>query len=89
MQNGFYNAISTTEESLSIWFLLFGAVLFVLGLALFHLRATGMRTPKSVIAALLLITGTGALLMPVSGFWLLFVPLIAMLFEKPASTKTS
>ncbi len=87
-KSGFYNAISNTEESLAVWFLLFGAQLFIIGLALFHLKAAELKTPKSLIAALFLITSIGALLMPASGFWLLFVPLLAMLFEKHTPKNT-
>ena len=65
------------------WFVLFGAVLFVCGLAVATLdRVTGGELPKPLGWSLLALATTGVVLMPASGFWLAFPPAIAVLTRK-------
>jgi hypothetical protein len=66
-----------------VWFVLFGSLLFVCGLAIVHLeKASSKPVPRSIGWCLLAITIVGVTLMPASGFWLVFPPAIAVLLMK-------
>lgn len=78
-QQGFINGISNIEQSLAAWFLLFGCLLFVIGLLVLSIEKHGQAVPKTIAIVLLVINCLGVTLMPASGFWLLFPPLLAML----------
>lgn len=63
-----------------VWFVLFGAVLFICGQAVAKLElATRGDLPKPLGWSLLALAALGVVLMPVSGFWLAFPPAIAVL----------
>lgn len=65
------------------WFVLFGVVLFICGLAVAALdHATLGELPKPLGWSLLALATLGVVLMPASGFWLAFPPAIAMLIRK-------
>ena len=78
-QQGFINGINNIEQSLAAWFLLFGCLLFVIGLLVLCIEKHGQAVPKATAIVLLVINCLGVTLMPASGFWLLFPPLLAML----------
>lgn len=81
---GVFNAVGTDPTvGAVIWCVLFGAMLFVCGLAVAALdRATGGELPRPLGWGLLALATVGAVLMPVSGFWLAFPPAIAVLARK-------
>ncbi|MFD0740223.1 DUF6463 family protein [Lysobacter koreensis] len=84
LASGLYNSITSEKAGLAAWFALFGAVLFVVGMLLSALEANGSPIPRSVGVALLLLTVLGVVLMPVSGFWLMFpVALLIVLKKAP------
>lgn len=67
----------------AIWFLLFGAMLFISGQAVAALdRATRGELPRPLGWSLLALATLGVVLMPASGFWLAFPPAIAVLVRK-------
>lgn len=84
-QQGFINGINNIEQSLAAWFLLFGCLLFVIGLLVLCIEKHGQAVPKATAIVLLVINCLGVTLMPASGFWLLFPPLLAMLFYSKRS----
>jgi hypothetical protein len=67
-----------------VWLVLFGVLLFACGLAVSALeRASSGVLPKSIGWSLLVLTALGVVLMPTSGFWLVFPPAVAVLARKP------
>ena len=83
-EHGLINSISSDREAAAVWFILFGQVLFIIGLLIKHLEYTSDKPfPLSISINLLLMTIVGVVLMPASGFWLIFPPVIAMLLAKP------
>jgi len=84
VQRGVFNTVGTDPlVGAVVWFVLFGAVLFICGLAVSALeRALHGALPKSLGWSLLVLGLLGALLMPASGFWLVFPPAIAVLLRK-------
>lgn len=88
VQNGFFNAVDPHFDRMAaVWFLLFGPMLFLLGLFVqWALKETG-KLPASIGWGLLLVSVVGVVLMPTSGFWLGIVEGIIILriaYEKGA-----
>ena len=83
LAKGLYNTISSEKAGLAVWFALFGAVLFIVGMLISALESNNSGIPKAVGVALLLLTVLGVVMMPVSGFWLMF-PAIAVILLKKA-----
>lgn len=78
---GFWNSIGEDPMRGAVaWFLLAGGFMLVSGLAVDAIEQAGQPVAiRRAGLALLLVTVLGILLMPVSGFWLLLPPAIAML----------
>lgn len=84
VSRGVFNAIGTDPLAGAVaWFVLFGIVLFLYGMATSALeRATGGNLPKSIGWGLLGLAIVGVVLMPASGFWLVIPPAIAVLAKR-------
>jgi Family of unknown function (DUF6463) len=83
-KRGVFNTVGTDARTAGVaWFVLFGAMLFVGGLAVSALEKSPMPIPKSIGWGLFFICVTGVVLMPASGFWLAFPPAIALLVRQP------
>lgn len=67
-----------------VWFVLFGAALFIAGLVISALeQAAPHALPRSLGWTLLALALLGAVLMPASGFWLALPPALALLRRRP------
>lgn len=84
IQRGVFNAIGgDVPAAFAVWFLLFGAALLIAGMAIAMLEnALAQPLPKSLGWSLLLLAIVGIVLMPASGFWLIFPPALAVLLAK-------
>ena len=84
--NGLFDTVGRDPSiGVAVWCVLFGAVLFICGLAISSLEqacSNGM-LPKSLGWSLFALSAVGVVLMPASGFWLAFPPAIAILVRKP------
>ena len=87
LANGLYNSISSEKAGLAVWFALFGVVLFIVGMLLSALESNSASIPKSAGIALLLLTVLGVVLMPVSGFWLMFPATLVILLKKASGVR--
>ncbi len=66
-----------------VWFLLFGAVMALLGMAVTVLeRAANFQGARGLGIGTALLALAGVILMPASGFWLAFPPAIALMRRK-------
>ena len=83
-KRGVYNTVGGDAQTAAVvWFVLFGVLLFICGLAIAALeRSSNRPLPKSIGWSLLALGGVGVTLMPVSGFWLVFPPAIAVLVRR-------
>ena len=82
--NGIINSITSVQVHGAVWFFLFGQVLFIVGLLVRHYElAMECNIPRSISINLLLLTVIGVVLMPASGFWLIFPVVFSMLLTKP------
>lgn len=84
VQRGVFNTVASDPVvGAVVWSLLFGAVAFIGGLAVLALERSSRTLPKSLGWSLLALAMIGIVLVPVSGFWLLFPPAITVLVGKP------
>jgi len=85
---GLVNSVTSAKSGLAAWFLLFGGLLFLLGLVLSEIEKTPqIQMPKSIGITLLVLSGVGIVLMPASGFWLL-LPVVFPMFKKQQEMNT-
>ncbi len=79
-QRGVVNVIGKNlMPALGIWFLLFGVVLALLGLCVTSLeKHQAYESARMLAVGLFLMSLLGVILMPDSGFWLLFPATIAL-----------
>ena len=83
IQRGFFNAVYSEQAAAAVWFIFFGFLLFICSLLCAEIEKNeSFQFPKSVGIALLLTALLGVILMPASGFWLIFPPTIALLIKK-------
>jgi hypothetical protein len=84
VKRGVFNTVGTDPMTGAVvWFVLFGAMLFVCGLAVAALeKSSAGQLPTSIGWSLLAMAAVGVTLMPASGFWLVFPPAIAVLVKK-------
>lgn len=83
---GIWNSVARDQRLATAgWFVLFGVLLFVCGLAVRALeRATAGVVPRSLGWSILLLATLGVVLMPASGFWLAYPPALAILLRRRA-----
>ena len=79
---GLYDSVKSAKSGMAVWFALFGVLLFIVGMLISDLERNNMRVPKSVGVALLMLTIVGVVLMPISGFWLMFPGIFAILYHR-------
>lgn len=78
--DGMFNSVKSDKSGFAVWFVLFGIVLFIVGMLIATIEKQGLEIPKSIGVALSLLTIVGVILMPVSGFWLMFPALFSVFF---------
>ncbi|MGH8075866.1 MAG: DUF6463 family protein [Lysobacter sp.] len=85
IRRGVFNTVGTDPMLGAVtWFVLFGAVLFICGLAVSALEQTSAAPlPKSLGWSLFALAALGVVLMPASGFWLAFPPALAIVLRRP------
>ncbi len=83
VQPGVWNTVAGAPDiGAVVWSLLFGAVAFIGGLAVAAMEKSGAALPPSLGWCLLVLATVGAVLVPVSGFWLVFPPAVAVLARR-------
>lgn len=82
VRRGVFNTVTDDRPltGMVAWFMLFGVVLALLGMAIHSLeRSDYFHGARALGVGTILMTLTGVILMPVSGFWLAFPPAIGLL----------
>ena len=73
-------------RGVAVWFLLFGVLLAVLGLAITALERVGQASSLRILGwCLLLVCALGIALMPASGFWLALPPTLALIRKRDSA----
>jgi hypothetical protein len=85
IKRGVFNTVGTDPTTgVVVWFVLFGAMLFICGLTVYELeKSLSGVLPRSIGWSLLILVLLGVMLMPASGFWLAFPPAVSILIGKP------
>jgi hypothetical protein len=80
-RRGVFNSVGEDPMvGVIVWFLLFGAIMALLGMAVTMLeRAAHFPGARGLGIGTALLALAGVILMPVSGFWLAFPPAIALM----------
>ena len=74
-RDGFVNAVNPhPDRALVFWFLLMSPLLWIVGRLALWLASEGRRPPAWLGRSLLGLALVGAVLIPVSGFWLILLP---------------
>jgi hypothetical protein len=86
VKRGVLNTVGNDPiNNMVVWFLLFGAVLALLGMAITALeRSPHFPSARPLAVGVLLMTTLGVILMPASGFWLMYVAVYGLLRQGPA-----
>lgn len=80
---GLVGSVTSEKTAAAAWFLLFGFLLFITSLLIGVIeKSDNLEMPKSIGATLFLLTTIGVILMPASGFWLVYPAAIALLINK-------
>lgn len=83
LREGLFNTVKTDPTAgVTAWFFLFGILLVLLALPLQTLEKAGMALPKGFGWGLFGLAVLGVVLMPDSGFWLVFPPALAIMAGK-------
>lgn len=88
-QNGFINAITNVHLALAVWFFLFGLLLFMLGQLINQIEKQAKPVSMALSYNLALMTILGVLVMPVSGIWLMFPPVIGLIINSHQTNFTT
>lgn len=72
-QSGFFNSVDPHFDRMAIvWFLMFGVLLFLIGSLIRWIQPQIDGLPNWLAWFLWLLAISGVILMPISGFWILF-----------------
>ncbi|MFB9243681.1 hypothetical protein IV454_28780 [Massilia antarctica] len=84
LRSGLFNTAKGMTEAATTWFFLFGLLLALFAIPVHALEKAGTALPKPIGWGLLGMAALGVVLMPDSGFWLVFPPAFAILLRKSA-----
>jgi hypothetical protein len=89
MQRGVFNTVGQDPmTAAAVWFLLFGAVLALMGMAIHALEQnSNFTSARAIGAGTLLLTTLGIALMPASGFWLALPAAFGLMRLKSTATQ--
>ena len=77
--NGLYKTVNSEMTAAASWFLLFGFLLFIVSLLIAVIeKCDTLEVPNSIALALFILTTIGVILMPISGFWLVYLAIIGI-----------
>jgi hypothetical protein len=83
LRSGLFNSVkSDMHAGVTAWFFLFGILLALFALPLHALEKACMALPKALGWGLFGLGVLGVVLMPESGFWLVFPPALAIMAGK-------
>lgn len=83
MERGVFNTVAgDAVVGAIVWSIFFGVVAFIGGLTVNVLERSRAVLPKSLGWSLLALATIGIILVPISGFWLIFPPAIGILVNK-------
>lgn len=90
-QDGFFNVVDPyVDRQAAFWFMMAAPLFFAVGQLCCWAQAQNITLPASLGWNLLAVSTVGAVLMPISGFWLLMLPAFLILVaSRQASTRSA
>ena len=88
LRGGVFDTVRLTHTSAAataFWYFVSGFLAFMLGGVVDHLERLGLAFPRFLPWGLLALTAFGCVIMPVSAWWLLFVPVAGMFVRARSS----
>jgi hypothetical protein len=73
---------SNFSKEVAFWFLITGFALMIIGGLVNFLENKNIGMPVFLLWSFILITAIGVFMMPVSGFWLLLVPIVELFLRQ-------
>ncbi len=87
VRDGLFNTIDMqADRNAAFWFLFGGFALLIIGGLVDWAERTKLALPPFLTWSFLVLTSAGCVIMPKSGFWLLFVPIIGLLVRRSKTT---
>ncbi len=86
---GLFNTAIGAERGWAVWFIITGVLLVCLGLTIKQLELSNHPPPMSLGWVLLFTSIVGIVLIPISGFWILLIPSVRILFNKTNILRSS
>jgi CHASE2 domain-containing sensor protein len=82
ISRGLVGSVTSEKTAAAAWFLLFGFLLFITSLLISVIeKHDTLEIPNSIGISLFTLTTIGVILMPASGFWLVYPAVIAIVFK--------
>ena len=82
ISQGLVATVNSEKTALAAWFLLFGFLLFITSILISIIeKHDTLEIPNSIAALLFILTTIGVILMPVSGFWLVYPAVMAIVIK--------
>jgi len=82
LSNGLFGSVNSEITALATWFMMFGFLLLITSLVISVIeKQEALEIPNSIGVLLLALTTLGVILMPVSGFWLVYPAAIAIIYK--------
>lgn len=82
ISQGLVGTVTSEKTAAAAWFLLFGFLLFITSILIAVIeKQASLEIPKLIGVLLFILTTIGVILMPASGFWLVYPAAIAILFK--------
>jgi len=82
LSNGLLSSVNSEKTALAAWFILFGFLLFITSLTIAVIeKHETLEIPNIIGVLLLVLTTIGVVLMPVSGFWLVYPAAFAIVYK--------
>lgn len=82
ISKGLFGTVDSEKTAAAAWFLLFGFLLFITSLLVAVIESHDeLDIPNSIGAALFILTTFGVILMPLSGFWLIYPAVVAIVMR--------
>ncbi len=80
--NGLFKTVDSESTAAAAWYLLFGLLLFIVSFLIFIIEKNdALEVPNSIGIALFMLTTLGVILMPASGFWLVYPAAIGIVLK--------
>lgn len=79
---GLVGSVNSVETAAAAWFMLFGFLLFIFSLLISTVeKHETLEVPNSIAISLFILTTVGVILMPESGFWLVYPAIIGIVLN--------